>query len=123
VATCTSEFAYQSGNKPTFDIKYDTLVVSVGEQPATYNVPGVYEHWCAHSAPSSISRVSIERQSSHPPQEVVACLAALTIATLKAMSYEMCVGGLCSFFMKEVRTSGNDSVPWFAERGAVHNCS
>eukprot|EP00884_Botryococcus_braunii_P014579 jgi/Botrbrau1/23121/Bobra.0243s0051.1 len=44
VARCKSEFAYESGNKPEFEIDYDIVVVAVGEKPATYDVPGVYEH-------------------------------------------------------------------------------
>jgi NADH:ubiquinone reductase (non-electrogenic) len=32
------------GRRPEFEIEYDTLVVAVGEQPATFGVPGVAEH-------------------------------------------------------------------------------
>ncbi|EFJ45820.1 hypothetical protein VOLCADRAFT_105834 [Volvox carteri f. nagariensis] len=44
VAVCTSSFAYDDGRRPQFEIQYDKAVVAVGEQPATFGVPGVKEH-------------------------------------------------------------------------------
>ena len=44
VASCTSAVAYESGRRPTFEVPFDVLVVAVGEQPATFGVPGVAEH-------------------------------------------------------------------------------
>ncbi|GFR51585.1 hypothetical protein Agub_g14006 [Astrephomene gubernaculifera] len=46
VAVCTSTFAYDDGRKPQFEIQYDKAVVAVGEQAATFGVPGVREHCC-----------------------------------------------------------------------------
>lgn len=48
VAYCTSAIAYEDGTKPVFEIPYDFAVVSVGEQPATFGVPGgAAPHACA----------------------------------------------------------------------------
>jgi len=44
VATCRSANTYAGGYRPTFEVPYDLLVVAVGEQPATFGVPGVAEH-------------------------------------------------------------------------------
>ncbi|KAG2487513.1 hypothetical protein HYH03_013931 [Edaphochlamys debaryana] len=44
VAVCRSAFAMTDGSKPTFEIQYDKAVVAVGEQPATFGVPGVREN-------------------------------------------------------------------------------
>lgn len=44
VAVCTSAFSYDDGRRPTFEVQYDTCVVAVGEQPATFGVPGVTEN-------------------------------------------------------------------------------
>lgn len=44
LALCTSTFAYENGRKPQFEVAYDAVVVSVGEQTATFGVPGVMEH-------------------------------------------------------------------------------
>lgn len=44
VALCTSNVAYESGRRPQFEVLYDMVVVAVGEQPATFNVPGVEAH-------------------------------------------------------------------------------
>lgn len=44
VASCTSTVADGNGQKRQFDVHYDILVVSVGEQPASFGVPGVTEH-------------------------------------------------------------------------------
>lgn len=44
VAVCTSSLAYDDGRRPCFEIQYDVAVVAVGEQPATFGVPGVREH-------------------------------------------------------------------------------
>ncbi len=44
LALCTSTFAYENGRKPQFEVAYDAVVVSVGEQTATFGVPGVTEH-------------------------------------------------------------------------------
>eukprot|EP00192_Tetraselmis_astigmatica_P005159 CAMPEP_0117678632 /NCGR_PEP_ID=MMETSP0804-20121206/17399_1 /TAXON_ID=1074897 /ORGANISM="Tetraselmis astigmatica, Strain CCMP880" /LENGTH=503 /DNA_ID=CAMNT_0005488029 /DNA_START=142 /DNA_END=1653 /DNA_ORIENTATION=- len=46
VATCIAAGMYASGYKPTFEVPYDMLVVAVGEQPATFGVPGVAEYCC-----------------------------------------------------------------------------
>eukprot|EP00877_Chromochloris_zofingiensis_P010276 jgi/Chrzof1/5501/Cz16g05180.t1 len=44
VAYCTSSVAFEDGHRPVFEIPYDTAVVAVGEQPATFGVPGVEKH-------------------------------------------------------------------------------
>ena len=44
VATCQSVIADGNGNYRTFDVPYDTLVIAVGEKPASFGVPGVKEH-------------------------------------------------------------------------------
>ncbi|GLC47157.1 hypothetical protein PLESTB_001387100 [Pleodorina starrii] len=44
IAICTSSIAYEDGRRPQFEIQYDKAVVAVGEQPATFGVPGVREH-------------------------------------------------------------------------------
>lgn len=44
LALCTSTFAYENGRRPQFEVSYDVLVMSVGEQTATFGVPGVLEH-------------------------------------------------------------------------------
>ncbi|EFN57549.1 hypothetical protein CHLNCDRAFT_143182 [Chlorella variabilis] len=44
VAHCTGKTPYKDGRLPQFEIPYDVLVVSVGEQPATFGTPGVEEH-------------------------------------------------------------------------------
>jgi len=44
VASCTSAFKYDNGVQPQFEVPYDILVVAVGEQPATFGVPGVREN-------------------------------------------------------------------------------
>eukprot|EP00959_Pyramimonas_sp_CCMP1952_P172088 3595664-Pyramimonas_sp.AAC.1 len=41
VVTCTSKVAYSNGARPVLDVPYDTLVVGVGEEPNTFNTPGV----------------------------------------------------------------------------------
>lgn len=45
VALCTSSIAYETGDRPKFEIAYDVLAVAVGEQSATFGVPGV-EKYC-----------------------------------------------------------------------------
>lgn len=40
VAYCTSAVAFEDGRRPQFEIPYDMVVVAVGEQPATFGVPG-----------------------------------------------------------------------------------
>jgi NADH:ubiquinone reductase (non-electrogenic) len=42
--TCSAVGAYESGYRPNFTVPYDMLVVAVGEQSATFGVPGVTEH-------------------------------------------------------------------------------
>ncbi|GAX78639.1 hypothetical protein CEUSTIGMA_g6077.t1 [Chlamydomonas eustigma] len=44
VATCSAASGYENGERPTFEVPYDILVVSVGEQPATLGVPGVDQY-------------------------------------------------------------------------------
>eukprot|EP00882_Tetradesmus_deserticola_P001020 GHRQ01001105.1.p1 GENE.GHRQ01001105.1~~GHRQ01001105.1.p1 ORF type:complete len:649 (+),score=345.14 GHRQ01001105.1:241-2187(+) len=44
VAYCTAAVAFEDGRRPQFEIEYDMVVVAVGEQPATFGVPGVAEH-------------------------------------------------------------------------------
>ncbi|KAG2429690.1 hypothetical protein HYH02_013948 [Chlamydomonas schloesseri] len=44
VAVCTAKFSHTDGRRPQFEIQYDKAVVAVGEQPATFGVPGVREH-------------------------------------------------------------------------------
>ncbi|GBG00600.1 NADH dehydrogenase [Raphidocelis subcapitata] len=44
IARCTSAVAFMDGRRPQFEIEYDTLVVAVGEQPATFGVPGVVDN-------------------------------------------------------------------------------
>jgi NADH:ubiquinone reductase (non-electrogenic) len=44
IAKCTSVIADGSGKKREFEVPYSTLVVSVGEQPASFGVPGVKDH-------------------------------------------------------------------------------
>ncbi|KAK9844058.1 hypothetical protein WJX81_003133 [Elliptochloris bilobata] len=43
-ALCVSSVAYQGGRKPHFQINYDLVVVAVGEQSATFGVPGVAKY-------------------------------------------------------------------------------
>lgn len=43
VAFCQSS-ASEGSFRPKFELPYDILVVAVGEEPATFNVPGVAEH-------------------------------------------------------------------------------
>jgi NADH dehydrogenase FAD-containing subunit len=45
VAYCTAAVAFEDGRRPQFEIEYDMVVVAVGEQPATFGVPGAY--WCS----------------------------------------------------------------------------
>jgi hypothetical protein len=40
VAYCTAAVAFEDGRRPQFEIEYDMVVVAVGEQPATFGVPG-----------------------------------------------------------------------------------
>lgn len=40
VAYCTAAVAFEDGRRPQFEIPYDMVVVGVGEQPATFGVPG-----------------------------------------------------------------------------------
>jgi NADH dehydrogenase FAD-containing subunit len=40
VAYCTAAVAFEDGRRPQFEIPYDMVVVAVGEQPATFGVPG-----------------------------------------------------------------------------------
>jgi NADH:ubiquinone reductase (non-electrogenic) len=44
VAKCTSVIADGSGKKREFEVPYSKLVVAVGEQPASFGVPGVKEN-------------------------------------------------------------------------------
>ncbi|BDA51498.1 Internal alternative NAD(P)H-ubiquinone oxidoreductase A1 [Coccomyxa sp. Obi] len=44
VALCTASVAYESGQKPEFEVSWDLLIMAVGEQTATFGVPGVEEH-------------------------------------------------------------------------------
>mmetsp|Transcript_22742 Transcript_22742/g.70657 ORF Transcript_22742/g.70657 Transcript_22742/m.70657 type:complete len:515 (+) Transcript_22742:344-1888(+) len=44
VASCTSKVTDSTGYQPTFDIRYDLLVVAVGEMPASFGVPGVMDN-------------------------------------------------------------------------------
>lgn len=44
IATCTGAIAYKDGRLPQFEVPYDILVVSVGEQSATFGTPGVREN-------------------------------------------------------------------------------
>ena len=44
VARCTAASTYADGSRPTFEVPYDVVVVAVGEQSATFGVPGVREH-------------------------------------------------------------------------------
>jgi hypothetical protein len=44
VALCMASVAHESGQKPEFEISWDRLVMAVGEQTATFGVPGVEEH-------------------------------------------------------------------------------
>ncbi|GIL85463.1 hypothetical protein Vretifemale_13975, partial [Volvox reticuliferus] len=44
LAVCTSQFALDDGRRPQFEIQYDKAVVAIGEQPATFGVPGVREY-------------------------------------------------------------------------------
>lgn len=37
-------YCIADGFRPTFEVPYDLLIVAVGEQPATFGVPGVEEH-------------------------------------------------------------------------------
>lgn len=41
IATCTSAIVDSSGSRRRFEIPYSKLIVSVGEQPASFGVPGV----------------------------------------------------------------------------------
>lgn len=44
VAHCSGSIALKDGRRPEFEVEYDTLVVAVGEQPATFGVPGVQDY-------------------------------------------------------------------------------
>ncbi|CAL8465647.1 g5183 [Coccomyxa elongata] len=44
VALCMASVAYESGQKPEFEVLWDLLVMAVGEQTATFGVPGVEDH-------------------------------------------------------------------------------
>lgn len=44
VARCVSAFTKRDGQKVEFEIPYDIVVVAVGEQQATFGIPGVKEH-------------------------------------------------------------------------------
>ncbi len=45
VAVCRSDAILDNGGQPSeFELEYDTLVMAIGEQPATFGVPGVQEH-------------------------------------------------------------------------------
>lgn len=44
VAVCRSDAILESGQPSEFELEYDTLVMAIGEQPATFGVPGVREH-------------------------------------------------------------------------------
>lgn len=45
VAVCRSDAILDNGGQPSeFELVYDTLVMAIGEQPATFGVPGVQEH-------------------------------------------------------------------------------
>lgn len=44
IASCTSAVSDSFGSTRSFDVPYDVLVVSVGERPASFGVPGVEEH-------------------------------------------------------------------------------
>lgn len=44
VAVCRSDAILESGQPSEFEVEYDTLVMAIGEQPATFGVPGVQEH-------------------------------------------------------------------------------
>jgi len=44
VAKCTSVIADGSGKKREFEVPYSKLVVAIGEQPASFRVPGVKEN-------------------------------------------------------------------------------
>lgn len=44
VAVCHSDAILESGQPSEFELQYDTLVMAIGEQPATFGVPGVQEH-------------------------------------------------------------------------------
>ena len=44
VASCVAAIADGSGRVRQFDVPYDTMVVAVGERPASFGVPGVKEH-------------------------------------------------------------------------------
>ncbi|KAK9915294.1 hypothetical protein WJX75_007230 [Coccomyxa subellipsoidea] len=44
LALCSSTFAYENGRKPQFEVAYDAVVIAIGEQTATFGVPGVTEH-------------------------------------------------------------------------------
>jgi hypothetical protein len=49
VALCTSAVAFEDGRRPQFEIPYDMVVVAVGEQPATFGVPGGHVGWFVSS--------------------------------------------------------------------------
>jgi hypothetical protein len=57
VAYCTSAVAFEDGRRPQFEIPYDMVVVAVGEQPATFGVPGdstfVTSNSSAHTSQSA----------------------------------------------------------------------
>ncbi|KXZ46317.1 hypothetical protein GPECTOR_45g187 [Gonium pectorale] len=46
LAVCTPKFSFTDGRRPQFEVQYDKAVVAVGEQPATFGVPGVSENCC-----------------------------------------------------------------------------
>lgn len=41
---CRSDAILESGQPSEFELEYDTLVMAIGEQPATFGVRGVQEH-------------------------------------------------------------------------------
>ncbi|KXZ46316.1 hypothetical protein GPECTOR_45g186 [Gonium pectorale] len=44
LAVCTPKFSFTDGRRPQFEVQYDKAVVAIGEQPATFGVPGVREN-------------------------------------------------------------------------------
>ncbi|KAG2424789.1 hypothetical protein HXX76_014213 [Chlamydomonas incerta] len=44
VAVCSAKFCHTDGRRPQFEVQYDRAVIAVGEQPATFGIPGVREN-------------------------------------------------------------------------------
>ncbi|KAL4425486.1 hypothetical protein ABPG75_009502 [Micractinium tetrahymenae] len=86
---CTSQNAYEDGFRPKFEVPYDLLVVAVGEQPATFGVPGVDEHcYYMKEIPDSVGlRQRIQQQFE------LAALPGTKVEDMRRALHFVVVGG------------------------------